>query len=129
MIPMPSVPARKGFRFPREVILHAAWAFYRFAMSLWDVVDLLAARGVVVSHESLREWINRFGSQIAARIRRVPAGSGGLRRINAGVDGPTASDVPIWGQTLIHPLILNPQLSVKENRTGRVGFLEGIGIG
>jgi putative transposase len=70
MISMPSVPTLKGFRFPREVIFYAVWAYYRFSMSLREVVDLLAARGVVVSHESVREWINRFGPQIAARIRR-----------------------------------------------------------
>jgi putative transposase len=52
---MPSVPTLKGFRYPREVISYPVWAYYRFAMSLRDVEDLLAARGVVVSHESVRE--------------------------------------------------------------------------
>jgi putative transposase len=70
MISMPLVPTLKGFRYPREVISYAVSAYYRFSMSLREVVDLLAARGVVVSHESVREWINRFGPQIAARIRR-----------------------------------------------------------
>jgi putative transposase len=70
MISMSSVPTLKGFRFPREVISFAVWAYYRFAMSLRDVEDLLAARDIVVSHESVREWINRFGPQMAAQIRR-----------------------------------------------------------
>ncbi|MEE3503414.1 hypothetical protein [Acidiphilium acidophilum] len=33
------------------------------------------------------------------------------------------------GDSLIDPLILIPQLSFEENREGRVGFSEGIGIG
>ncbi len=44
----------KGYRFPRPVISFAVWAYYRFAMSLRDVEDLLAARGVLISHETIR---------------------------------------------------------------------------
>jgi putative transposase len=36
----------KGFRFPRAVIGYAVWAYHRFALSLRDVEDLLAARGI-----------------------------------------------------------------------------------
>ena len=65
----PALPL-KGFRFPRVVISFAVWAYYRFAMSLRDVEDLLAAPGVLVSHEAIRAWVNRFGPQMAAQIRR-----------------------------------------------------------
>ncbi len=60
----------KGYRFRRPVISFAVWAYYRFAMSLRDVEDLLAARGVLISHETIRAWVNRFGPQMAAQIRR-----------------------------------------------------------
>lgn len=60
----------KGFRFPRSIISYAVWAYHRFALSLRDVEDLLAERGVIVSYESIRVWCERFGAQIAARIRR-----------------------------------------------------------
>jgi len=39
-------------------------------MSLRDVEDLLAARGVVVSYETVRAWVAKFGSQYAKMIRR-----------------------------------------------------------
>lgn len=42
----------------------------RFALSLRDVEDLLAARGITVSYETVREWVARFGAQFAADIRR-----------------------------------------------------------
>ncbi|MCH9786037.1 MAG: IS6 family transposase, partial [Gammaproteobacteria bacterium] len=51
----------KGFRYPREIIACAVWAYHRFALSTADVEDLLAARGVVVSREAIRLWVNRFG--------------------------------------------------------------------
>ncbi|SDQ37221.1 IS6 family transposase [Pseudovibrio sp. Tun.PSC04-5.I4] len=60
----------KGFRFPREVIAYAVWAYHRFAMSTADVEDLLAERGVIVSRETVRLWVNRFGCHFADCIRR-----------------------------------------------------------
>ncbi len=51
----------KGFRFPREIIAYAVWAYHRFAMSTADVEDLLAERGILVSRETVRLWVNRFG--------------------------------------------------------------------
>ena len=64
----------KGFRFPRSVIGFAVWAYHRFALSLRDVEDLLASRGIRVSYETVRDWVARFGGQFAARIRRERPG-------------------------------------------------------
>ncbi|WP_199262221.1 IS6 family transposase [Paracoccus binzhouensis] len=64
-------PARlKGHRYPRSVIGYAVWLYYRFAVSLRDVEDLLAERGILVSYETIRVWCRRYGPRIAARIRR-----------------------------------------------------------
>ncbi len=60
----------KGFRFPREVIAYAVWAYYRFSMSTADVEDLLAERGIVVSRETVRLWVNRFGPHFADCVRK-----------------------------------------------------------
>ena len=54
MISKVSQPRLKGFRFPRSIISYAVWAYHRFALSLRDVEDLLAERGVIVSYESIR---------------------------------------------------------------------------
>lgn len=39
-------------------------------MSLRDVEDLLAERGITVSHETIRRWVNHFGPVIAADLRK-----------------------------------------------------------
>ncbi|MBL3705962.1 IS6 family transposase [Sulfitobacter sp. BDSS02] len=65
-----SFPRLKGFRFPREIIAYAVWVYHRFALSTADVEDLLAERGIIVSREAVRLWVNRFGSQFAVCIRR-----------------------------------------------------------
>jgi putative transposase len=59
-----------GFRFPAEVIEHAVWLYHCFSLSLRDVETVLAARGVVVSYESIREWALRFGSLFAKTLKR-----------------------------------------------------------
>jgi len=47
-----------GYRFPPEIIQQAIWLYLRFTLSLRDVEDLLAERGITVSYESIRRWIN-----------------------------------------------------------------------
>lgn len=64
------MPRLKGFRHPREIIAYAVWAYHRFALSTADVEDLLAERGVIVSRETIRLWVNRFGAYFADCIRR-----------------------------------------------------------
>ena len=59
-----------GYRFPPEVIHQAIWLYLRFTLSFRDVEDLLAERGVVVSYETVRRWVNRFGPMIAAHLRK-----------------------------------------------------------
>jgi transposase-like protein len=52
---MSSNPYR-GFRFPPEVIQHALWLYHCFGLSLRDVELILAARGIIVRSERIREW-------------------------------------------------------------------------
>ena len=59
-----------GYRFPPEIIQQAVWLYLRFTLSFRDVEDLLAERGVSVSYETVRRWVNHFGPLIAAALRR-----------------------------------------------------------
>src|ERR671910_3307823 len=59
-----------GYRFPPEVISHAVWLYFRFPLSLRMIEEMLAARGIVVSHETVRQWALKFGREFANRIRR-----------------------------------------------------------
>jgi putative transposase len=68
-----TTPARArytGYRFPAEIIGHAVWLYFRFPLGLRMVEELLAARGIIVSHETVRQWARKFGQQFANRIRR-----------------------------------------------------------
>ena len=59
-----------GYRFPPEIIHQAIWLYLRFTLSLRDVEDLLAERGVALSYETVRRWVNHFGPIIAADLRK-----------------------------------------------------------
>jgi putative transposase len=61
----------RGYRFPPEIIQHAIWLYFRFTLSFRDVEDLLAERGIMVSYETVRRWVNHFGPMIAADLRKT----------------------------------------------------------
>jgi putative transposase len=60
----------KRHRFPPEIIRLAVWLYFRFTLSLRDVEELLAQRGIEVSRESIRCWTIKFGPQIARNLKR-----------------------------------------------------------
>src|SRR5271166_5089631 len=60
----------KGYRYPIEVIGHAVWLYHCFALSLRDVEELMLARGVVVTYETIRSWCGKFGPDYANQLRR-----------------------------------------------------------
>src|SRR6202162_6439126 len=64
-----------GHRYPAEIISHAVWRYFRFPLSLRMVEEMLAARGISVTYEPIRQWGLKFGREFANRIRRrVPCG-------------------------------------------------------
>jgi putative transposase len=60
----------KRHRYPTEIITHAVWLYFRFSLSYRDIEELLAARGIVVSYETVRQWGLKFGQIYANQLRR-----------------------------------------------------------
>jgi hypothetical protein len=69
-------PLYRRHRFPAEVIAHAVGLYFRFPLSLRMVEDLLAARGIIVSHQTVRLWAEKFGRAFANEIRRRSSDTG-----------------------------------------------------
>ena len=70
MTTTPRTPSYAGYRFPAEVISYAVYLYFRFPLSLRMVEEMLAVRGIEVSHETVRKWGLKFGREIANGIRR-----------------------------------------------------------
>jgi putative transposase len=59
-----------GYRYPAEIISHAVWLYFRFTLSFRDIEELLAARGILVTYETIRQWCLKFGQPFANEVRR-----------------------------------------------------------
>ncbi len=60
----------KRHRFPADIIRQAVWLYFRFSLSLRDVEELMAQRGIEVSYETIRCWTIKFGPFIARRLKK-----------------------------------------------------------
>ncbi|MEP2736605.1 MAG: IS6 family transposase [Erythrobacter sp.] len=71
-MPRPRRPASpfRCFNSSPEVIRLVVMLYVRFPLSLRNVEDLLAERGIDICHETVRHWWNRFGPLFAADIKR-----------------------------------------------------------
>lgn len=70
------------------------WLYFRFTLSYRDVEELLAARGIIVTDEAIRQWCLKFGQDFANAFSPPTAGS-------------TICSVPVvigWLLTTIGPL-------------------------
>ena len=56
-------------RFHPNIIRRAIWMYFRFNLSFRDVEELMIERGVDVSYETIRRWVDKFRSQYAKRIK------------------------------------------------------------
>ncbi len=71
-MPRPKKPHSpfRCFNSSPEVIRLGVMMYVRFPLSLRNVEDLLAERGIDICHETVRHWWNRFGPLFAADVRR-----------------------------------------------------------
>ena len=54
-------PSYQGFRFPAGIISYCVWLYHRFPLSLRGVQEMMAQRGIIISHETVRQWCAKFG--------------------------------------------------------------------
>ncbi|HEY7866816.1 MAG TPA: IS6 family transposase, partial [Psychromonas sp.] len=59
-----------GYRYPAQIISHAVWLYHRFTLSFRDIEELLAARGIIVSYETIRQWCKKYGSIYCNQIKK-----------------------------------------------------------
>jgi len=65
-----------GYRYPSQIISHTVWLYYRFTLSFRDIEELLAARYITVSYETIRQWCQKFGQKYSHTIKNRSTGLG-----------------------------------------------------
>jgi putative transposase len=60
----------KGHRYPAKIISHYVRPYHRFPLSLREVEEMMMARGVLVTYETVHQWCRKFGQIFANGLRR-----------------------------------------------------------
>jgi putative transposase len=100
-------PSYKGFRFPVEIISHGVWLYHRFPLSFREVEEMMLERGIVVSHETLRQWCAKFGQTYASGLRRRrprPGDTWHLDEVYTKIAGKTHY---LWRAVVQHGVVLD----------------------
>ena len=113
-------------RFPMTIIQHAVWLYHRFPISYRDVQELLHQRGIVVSHETLREWSIKFGSLFADDLRHREPRQGSrwlLDAVCTTVDGVRHW---LWRTMDEHGFVLDILLQRHRDTEAAKAFMTGL---
>jgi putative transposase len=112
-----------GYRFPPEIIHQAIWLYVRFTLRFRDVEDLMAERGIAVSYESVRRWVNHFGPKIAADLRRrrpKPHTTWHLDEVYLKIDGRL---VYLWRAVDSEGEVLDVLVQTKRNKASALKLM------
>jgi putative transposase len=106
-------PRYARHRFPAEVISHAVWLYFRFPLSLRMVEEMLAARGIEVSYETVRQWALKFGQGFANQVRRRLPATGDKWHLDEVVISIAGRKHWLWRAVDQHGLVLDIRLCRK----------------
>ncbi len=112
-----------GYRFPPVIIQQAIWLHLRFTLSFRDVEDLLAERGIILSYETARRWVNHFGPKIAAGLRRRrprPHTTWHLDKVYLKIDGRM---VYLWRAVDSEGEVLDVLVQTKRNKAAALKLM------
>lgn len=93
-----AAPCYNRYRYPLEISSHTIRLYHRFSISFRNVEEVMAARGVVPSYETVRRWILEFGQQYANALREGSnAIIGRLLPFTLGVPSAAAAAAAVGG--------------------------------
>ena len=125
----PSTPlaiSYKRHRFPAEIICHGVWLYHRFGLSLRDVQELLAERGIAVTHETIHQWCRRFGPAHAKALRRRrprPGDKWHVDEVQLKINGQRHW---LWRAVDQQGLVLDILVQARRNRKAAERFLRRV---
>ena len=121
----------RGYRFPPEIIAHAVWLYFRCHLSFRDVQDLLAERGVIVSHETIRQWCTKFGAAFAGQLRRRRARPGDKWHLDEVMLKICGKRHWLWRAVDQHGVVLDSLVQPRRDQYAAERFLQQLvdGVG
>ncbi|WP_106640292.1 IS6 family transposase [Allosphingosinicella vermicomposti] len=113
----------KRHRFPVEVITYAVWAYFRFTMSLRDVEDLLAERGIDVSYETIRCWCLKFGPQIAKNLKKQRPAAARIWHLDEMVVSINGKRMYLWRAVDAEGEVLDMLMQSRRNASAAIRLM------
>lgn len=110
-------PRYARHRFPTEVISYAVWLYFRIPLSLRMVEEMLAARGILVSHETVRQWALKFGQSFANQIRRHLPAAGDKWHLDEVVISIAGRKHWLWRAVDQHGIVLDLLVQSRRDTT------------
>jgi transposase-like protein len=71
-----------GRHFDREVIILCVRWYLRYKLSLRDLVEMMAERGLSLAHTTILRWVKRYSPEFVKRRNRFGTPTGQLRRLH-----------------------------------------------
>ena len=72
----------EGRHFDREVIILCVRWYLRFKLSLRDLVEMMAERGLSMAHTTIMRWVQRYAPEFEKRWRRFARAVGQSWRVD-----------------------------------------------
>ena len=105
-----------SYRFPAEIIAHVVWLYFRFPLSLRMVDEMLAARGIVVSHETVRQWALKFGRLFARALRRRQPKAGDKWHLDELMIAIKGQKYRLWRAVDQHGIVLDILIQSRRDK-------------
>lgn len=106
----------KRHRFPPQIIAHVVWLYARFNLSLREVEEMMLARGVDVSYETIRRWTVKFGPLIAHVLRRRQPRPGDVWHLDEVVVKIAGRSYWLWRAVDQHGVVLEEILQSRRDK-------------
>ena len=113
----------KRHRFPLSIISQAVWLYHRFNHSYRDIQEQLAFRGIILSHETVREWCLKFANHFKNVIKkreRKPSDKWHLDEMTVKING---EPFILWRAVDSEGIELDVFLQKRRNKKAAIRFL------
>jgi putative transposase len=109
-------PLYRRHRFPPEIISYSVWLYFRFSLSLRMVEEMLAARGICVTYETVRQWARKFGGKFSDQIRRRAPARGDKWHLDEVVTSIAGETYWLWRAVDQHGFVLDVLVQKRRDR-------------
>lgn len=113
----------KRHRFPLSIISQTVWLYHRFNHSYRDIQEQLAFRGIILSHETVREWCLKFADHFKNVIKkreRKPSNKWHLDEMTVKING---EPFVLWRAVDEEGIELDVFLQKRRNKKAAIRFL------